>query len=414
VLIVGINYAPETSGNAPYTTGLAEFLAQRGHEVHVLTGQPHYPVWKRMPSQNIEGEVNGVYVHRRWHYIPQTSSALKRAIYETSFVGSGSLLRGLPKPDLTLGVVPSLGGGVIARVASTRFKTPYALLFQDLMGQAAKQSGVGGASKVEGIVRRSEGWVARGASRVAMVTEGFRPYLESVGVRSEALHRVRNWTHVPAITEEAATTRARFGWTDDDIICLHAGNMGTKQGLDNVIESARIAQATEPAVRFVLMGDGNQSSALKTHVDDLRLQNVQFVPPQDDVSYVNALAAADMLLLSLRASVADMAFPSKVGSYVASGRPIIASVSPQSEIGKELTDHAAALMIEPDRPDDLLEGIVRLASDDLLTHRLTRAATEYGRSFAKTAALEELERFLLQAAGQEAIDTEETELTEVA
>ena len=35
-------------------------------------------------------------------FFPPTSSALKRAIYETSFVGSGSLLGGLPKPDLTL------------------------------------------------------------------------------------------------------------------------------------------------------------------------------------------------------------------------------------------------------------------------------------------------------------------------
>ncbi|MGE0059782.1 MAG: glycosyltransferase, partial [Dehalococcoidia bacterium] len=163
---MGINYAPETSGNAPYTTGLAEHLVQRGHEVHVLTGQPHYPTWRRLPNNEIDGVVNGVHVHRRWHYIPQTHSALKRAIYETSFVGSGSMLWGLPRPDATLGVIPSLGGGLISRVAASRFKVPYGLLFQDLMGQAAGQSGVGGASKVEGIVRRSEGWIARGANRV--------------------------------------------------------------------------------------------------------------------------------------------------------------------------------------------------------------------------------------------------------
>ncbi|MBD0321819.1 MAG: glycosyltransferase WbuB, partial [Aldersonia sp.] len=47
VKIVGINYAPETTGIAPYTSGLADGLAARGHRVEVLTGQPHYPQWRR-------------------------------------------------------------------------------------------------------------------------------------------------------------------------------------------------------------------------------------------------------------------------------------------------------------------------------------------------------------------------------
>ena len=46
VLVVGVNYAPEHSGNAPYTTGLAEHLAARGHDVTVLTAMPHCPAWR--------------------------------------------------------------------------------------------------------------------------------------------------------------------------------------------------------------------------------------------------------------------------------------------------------------------------------------------------------------------------------
>jgi hypothetical protein len=71
-------------------------------------------------------------------------------------------------------------------------------------------------------------------------------------------------------------------------------------------------------------------------------------------------------------------------------------------------------MIEPGNPEHLLDGIVRLASDDLLTHRLIRAAQEYGRSFARDAALEELERFVLRVAGHEVPEADERELTEVA
>src|SRR4051812_48443361 len=45
VLVVGINYAPEPTGIAPYTTGLAEHLAQTAASVEVFTGLPHYPSW---------------------------------------------------------------------------------------------------------------------------------------------------------------------------------------------------------------------------------------------------------------------------------------------------------------------------------------------------------------------------------
>ena len=46
VLIVGMHYSPELTGNAPYTAGLAEHLAARGDLVTVLAGLPHYPGWR--------------------------------------------------------------------------------------------------------------------------------------------------------------------------------------------------------------------------------------------------------------------------------------------------------------------------------------------------------------------------------
>ena len=46
ILITTINYAPEETGIAPYSTGLAEHLASQGYQVTTLTGLPHYPAWR--------------------------------------------------------------------------------------------------------------------------------------------------------------------------------------------------------------------------------------------------------------------------------------------------------------------------------------------------------------------------------
>ncbi len=43
ITVVGINYAPEPSGIAPYTTALARALSEAGAAVHVITGLPQLP-----------------------------------------------------------------------------------------------------------------------------------------------------------------------------------------------------------------------------------------------------------------------------------------------------------------------------------------------------------------------------------
>ena len=52
----------------------------------------------------------------------------------------------MPQPDAVIGVVPSLSGGVVARAAAARFRVPYGLIFQDLVGAAAEQSGMSRAA----------------------------------------------------------------------------------------------------------------------------------------------------------------------------------------------------------------------------------------------------------------------------
>ena len=44
--IIGINYAPESSGIAPYAAALAQGMTTLGWQVKVITGYPSYPQWQ--------------------------------------------------------------------------------------------------------------------------------------------------------------------------------------------------------------------------------------------------------------------------------------------------------------------------------------------------------------------------------
>ena len=80
ILFVCTNFWPEPTGNAVYTTDLAETLQAQGHQVSVLTSLPHYPWWKvpEMFAHLTEGtrSHDGVEVIRANHFIPTKMNAL--------------------------------------------------------------------------------------------------------------------------------------------------------------------------------------------------------------------------------------------------------------------------------------------------------------------------------------------------
>jgi colanic acid biosynthesis glycosyl transferase WcaI len=380
ILIIGINYWPELTGIAPYTTDLASYLTREGHEVQVITGVPHYPQW-RVPQRYrriaASESQRGVRITRRGHYVPSRQSALRRGLYEATFLLTGSVVRLDPRPDVILGVSPSLSGALLAAEAAIRTGRPYGLIFQDLMGRAAAQSGISGGGAVARLIGRVEGHVARGAIAVAIVSPDFRTFLEANGVPGSRIVELPNWTHIPAPFRPREQTRSRLRWSTDDTIVLHAGNMGLKQGLEQVVGAARNAYHVEPDVRFVLMGDGNQRAELERLADGL--PNVTFRPFEPAATFSDVLAAADVLLLCERPTVVDMSLPSKVTSYLAAGRPIVAAVVEDGATARLLRRSGAALLVEPADPTGMLEAITALRDDPVTSARLASAAVRFAK-----------------------------------
>lgn len=379
VVIFTIYYAPEKTGIGVNTTGLAESLQERGWDVTVVTGMSHFPTWTRqdVPPPRCHEPVTVV---RRAHYIPRRQSVVRRAAYELSWLAN-SLPLVLPRRrvDLVVGATPTLGGAVLAAAASLRYRVPYVLMIYDLLGQAAKQSGYRGAGRVEGLLGGIEVGLARRASAVTVVAEGFRDYLVERGVASSRIELVRNPVRILRPTRERSLTRAKLGWADADVVVLHSGNMGYKQALENVLRAAELARS-QASIRFVLQGDGGRRADLEAMARRLGLPNVTFLPLASNEEFPNILAAADLLLVNQGKEVKDMALPAKITSYFAVGMPVIAAVARESETGREVSASGGGVLVEPEHPQALLDMIRRLASDPETRRRLGSA----GRRYAET------------------------------
>jgi exopolysaccharide biosynthesis WecB/TagA/CpsF family protein len=400
ILIVGINYRPETTGIAPYTSDIAEHFAAAGHRVTVITGFAHYPAWRlergerRLRATEMR---NGVRVLRRRHVVPGSQSAIRRATYEATFLLHGALSRP-ERPDVVFGIVPSLSGGILARLFAARARAPYGLIFQDLMAPAARQSGIVGGVRVAGITAALERWTVARARTVGVASESFRPYLRDLGVADDRIVSLPNWSHHEAPRGDRAATRARLGWPVDQTIVLHAGNMGLKQGLGQVVEAARHADEQGGAVRFVLMGEGSQRAALEAEAHGV--ERLQFLPFQPEDQVPEILDAADLLLVSERASVIDMSLPSKLTAYFAAGHPIVAAVPPEGSTAREVLRSGAGVIVPIGHPDAMNQAVADLRAHPRRAAALGAAGRRYAaESLDLASALGRVDRLLEQTIG---------------
>ena len=150
------------------------------------------------------------------------------------------------------------------------------------------------------------------------------------------------------------------------------------------MDAARLAAGRGDPVRFVFSGGGNQAAAIQAAARDL--PNVRFLGVQPDGIHASLLAAADVLLLSERPTQLDMWLPSKLTSYFAAGRPIVAMVAPEGASAREVERSGAGLIVPAGEPERLLEALARLRAEPAFAAELTAAGPAHAEAHTSAAA----------------------------
>jgi glycosyltransferase involved in cell wall biosynthesis len=376
LLVIGMHYTPETTGNAPYTTGMVRALAEAGHRVRVITGYPHYPSWQ--VSDGYSGlrkseRIGDVPVTRVRHPVPATPTASRRALMDLLFTLHAAAVGG-PRPDVVITVSPVL----LTVAAGLRWRKPgrtaLGVVTQDLYSRALAETGMTSAHSAA-LVAQLERWLLNRTDGIAVVHENFARDLAELGVRPELVTVIPNWSHIGRAVQGREETRRQLGWRRDEIIALHAGNMGVKQGLENVVDAARFAADTSPTVRFVLLGDGGRRRQLAAAAASVR--NLAFLDPVPGGRFEEVLAAADVLVLNEASGVAQMSVPSKLTSYFSAGLPVVAATHHESAASKEIDRSGGGIRVDPGEPRALYEAVLAIGRDPARGHRLGSAGKRY-------------------------------------
>ncbi|WP_198668944.1 glycosyltransferase family 4 protein [Homoserinimonas sp. OAct 916] len=377
ITFIGINYAPEPTGIAPYTAGMAEGLVRTGDHVRVITGFPHYPQWRISPGysgSSITENLAGVRIRRVRHYVPARPGLANRLLMELVF-GMRAIVSRWGRADVVVMVSPALFSTALAALKARILRVRGFIWVQDIYSLGVSESGTGGKAAGR-ILRLIEGTTLRSASGVIVIHERFKRYLvDELGIDASKVHVVRNWSHISDPNgENRSEVRDSHGWTPHETVVLHAGNMGAKQGLENVVHASRLAAEVESPIRFVLLGDGNRRRALQDMGANSRLQ---FIDPLPDGEFEETLAAADILLVNERPGLTEMCVPSKLTSYFNTGLPVIVATDRSSITAEELERAAAGVRVDAAQPQDLLDAATALARNS----DLSRSYGQAGRLF---------------------------------
>lgn len=387
VLFVSVSYSPEHAGIGPYAAASAERLRRDGARVEVVAGLPHYPSWRLSPDDRwrlsrVEW-VNGIPVTRLRQYIPRRQTALTRGFYELTFLVHG-MLRGTRRRavDVVVAVVPSLAGGVLAQRVAAHHGVPLVLIVQDLSGAGARQSGILGGRLAAGLVSALERRLFKTAAALGLVHSSLAEHCRAIGVSEDRIHVVPNWTlQQPPVQVEKIVDDS---WRDRFVV-LHAGNMGLKQGLEVVVDAARLAQHHgHTDLLFVLMGDGSRRGALMERAEDI--STLSFVDPVAGADFPGVLAAADLGLVAQRSEVHDMSVPSKLTAYFNAGVPVLASVAAECGTAREVRSSGAGVVIDAQEPEALLSAVLALRDSPAQRGTLAAAGRTYASDFLSAEA----------------------------
>lgn len=367
ILLLSQYFPPETGSAAAKMAEMAHYLTDRGHQVSVVSQVPCYPAGVVYPGY--EGawfrreQQNGIRVSRTWSFAsPERSKFKPRFMNYASFMGTAlaGILSG-PRPDVMLVYSPPLFLGMTATLASKAWRCPFVFWVNDLWPRAAIHLGFMHEGPLYRLACALENFTYRNAARVFVYSARMLEEVVANGCSRTKIENHPLWIDTEVFHPDpagAARIREQYGWGQKFVI-LYGGNIGLAQGLDVIVESARLLRET-PDIHFVMVGSGVEKDNLESRARNYDLTNLEFIGHQPKDEVLAYFSAADILFAHLKAAPHRVGtVPEKILAYMACGRPVLMAAQAGAAVDL-IKEHGCGEAVAPDNPEALARAVQSL------------------------------------------------------
>jgi colanic acid biosynthesis glycosyl transferase WcaI len=369
VLYFSQYFPPEVGATQTRASEMSRYLAERGHRVTVVTEVPNHPSGiippeyrGRLSERRVE---DGVDVLRLWVWASPEKTFKSRMRFYLSYMAmaglAGSLLRG--RYDLVYATSPPLFVGAAGAVAAIVRRVPFVFEVRDLWPESAVALGELSSRRAIRAAEKLERFLYSRAAKIVVVTQGIRRRLMERGLPEDKLALIPNGANTDLFRfDEAgrAGVRQTLG-LEGKFVVMYAGIHGLAQGLENLVDAARLLQERED-IEFIFVGEGPKKAELVHRKNELGLRNVTFLPEVPAEQMPAYLSAADCSIVPLRDEpVFYGARPSKMFEAWACSRPVVLSAAGEAE--EALRQAGGGLAVPPEDAAAIARAVKTLASD---------------------------------------------------
>lgn len=358
ILIVSQYFWPEDFA----INALAESLQTKGHTVEVLTGNPNYPEGKIYSGRSAwfcGTELwNNVLIHRIPLFPRGKRSGFRLALNYLSFVLGGIglapwLLRGR-KYDIifTCGYSPPFGS-LVASLLGWIKRCAVAHWVQDLWPESLRATGYVNSKLALSLMKRVVRFIYQRTDLLLIQSEGFRPSVAKLSCNIPIQYYPNSvdsnfFTPQPIVLPSISEL-------DNGFSVLFAGNVGTAQAVEVIVEAADLLRH-ESEIRFVVLGNGSRWDWMQEQVRIRGLSNL-FLPGRFPSNTMPALMrkASALLVTLANEEIFTVTVPNKIQAYLATGIPIIACLNGE---GARIVLEAGAGITAPAEDAKALAAVV--------------------------------------------------------
>lgn len=337
-------------------------LMEKGYQVSVLTGKPNYPSGKFSDNysffrKNFESW-NGIKIYRSPLFPRSNGKGLSLFLNYFSFAIFASLrvLFIKQKFDRVFVYEPSpITVGIPGIVAKFKFKAPMYFWVQDLWPESISAAGGVKNKFVINSLNLLTKWIYKHSRKILIQSKAFVPYILKQNVEFEKLIYYPNSTE--SFYKVLEPDNILLNQLPKGIKLMFAGNIGESQSFETLLSAAVILKAQKIDIQWLILGDGRMKEHVKQQIHNLGIQDCfHLFGSFDSIEMPKYFSCADALIVSLKNDyIFKQTIPSKVQSYMACGKPIIASLDGE---GARIIEEANAGFVSPAENADALANTI--------------------------------------------------------
>ncbi len=226
------------------------------------------------------------------------------------------------------------------------------------------------------LLKAIETYIYNNNTHIVTISNDMKNNLIGKKIDQRKISIIGNWidtNEIKYIPREKNHLFDKFNLKRSGFYVSYSGNLGYAQDIEIILESAKITQAVEPEIQYIIVGSGIYEDEVKQKIISGNLRNVRLFPMQQEKYSSYVYSIGDVGLVTLKENLHEYAMPSKTWSMMAASQPIICTTVEKTQLYEIIKGTQSGITVKPGNSTELANQIVNL-------YRNRDALKEYGKN----------------------------------